>query len=102
MSRRATVFINGRFYIQPMSGVQRYAHEIVAQLDELAGEGESDLGYVLLTPKGARPAGLKHIKQRCVGPLQGHGWDQLTFAMAARDGVALSLAMTGPILHRKG
>jgi glycosyltransferase involved in cell wall biosynthesis len=94
-----TVFVNGRFATQPVSGVQRYAGEIVRALDARAGAGGED--YVLLSPGDAPDAGLTNIEQRRVGGRGGHGWDQLAFARAARGGVALSLAMSGPLLHRR-
>lgn len=97
----STIFINGRFLTQPLSGVQRYASEITAKLDERVGAGEALASYVLLTPKNARSAGLKHIEQRVIGSLSGHGWDQIDFALAARRGVALCLAATGPVALRR-
>lgn len=90
-----TIFVNGRFALQPLSGVQRYAGEILRALDGFAAHDR----IVLLSPVGAPDAGLCHIGQRFVGRGGGHGWDQWTFARAARDGVALSLAMSGPLLH---
>ncbi len=96
-----TLYINGRYLTQPMSGVQRYAHEIVGALDTIAGEADSGMKFVLLTPKGAPKANLRRIEQREAGSFSGHLWDQISFARAARSGIALSLAMTGPILHRR-
>ncbi len=95
-----TVFVNGRFATQPLSGVQRYASEIVRALDARAGAGTArGEEYVLLSPGDAPDARLANIEQRRVGGRGGHGWDQLHFARAARGGVALSLAMSGPLLH---
>ena len=92
------VFINGRFAIQPMSGVQRYASEIVRALDQM-GNRRPDLTFELLSPPGAPDAGLRNIPQRWIGLGSGHAWEQSWFGRAARDGVALSLAMSGPIFH---
>lgn len=90
-----TIFINGRFACQPQSGVQRYAREIVGALDAIAAPGE----FILLSPRDAADASLARIEQRRVGGVGGHRWDQLAFARAARGGVALSLANSGPVLH---
>ncbi|MEO5641058.1 MAG: glycosyltransferase family 1 protein [Sphingomicrobium sp.] len=95
-----TVFINGRFLLQPLSGVQRYAREMVRALDALASRGEAS-EMLLLCPPGAPRLGLNYIEQRTVGGGAGHGWEQWAFARAARGGVALSLAMSGPLLHRR-
>ncbi|MBB6506183.1 glycosyltransferase involved in cell wall biosynthesis [Sphingomonas endophytica] len=96
-----TVFINGRFLTQSISGVQRYAQEIVGALDALAGEGALVQRYMLLTPPGARVLDLRHIETRTVGTRNGHLWDQLDFARAVRGGVALGLAMTGPVAMKR-
>lgn len=93
-----TVYVNGRFLTQPVSGVQRYAGEIVARLDDRVGAGGARARYVLLCPRDARHAGLRHIEQREVGRFSGHLWDQIDFARAARQGVALGLAATGPVV----
>jgi glycosyltransferase involved in cell wall biosynthesis len=95
MSR--TVYINGRYLTQALSGVQRYATEIVRELDARVGANAAAAPYELLTPSGARDAGLRHIRQRSIGQRGGHVWDQVDFAFAARKGVALCLGATGPI-----
>ena len=96
-----TVFINGRFLTQPISGVQRYAQEIVGALDALIGEGAVAQRYVLLTPSGSRVLDLRHIETRSIGTRTGHLWDQIDFARAVRGGVGLGLAMTGPVAMKR-
>lgn len=96
-----TVFINGRFLTQPISGVQRYAQEIVTALDALAGDGALPARYVLLTPPGARTLPLRHIATQTIGKRAGHYWDQVDYARAASRGTALCLAMTGPVALRR-
>src|SRR5580693_10467252 len=47
--------INGRFLTQRMTGVQRYAHEIVAALDEIVSQEDQiarQLAMRLLLPPG--------------------------------------------------
>lgn len=92
-----TVLINGRYLTQPLSGVQRYAQEIVRALDSRVGAGKAAARYLLLCPYGARHAGLAHIPQRVIGKRSGHLWDQIDFALAARKSVALCLASVGPV-----
>ncbi|GAN15676.1 glycosyltransferase family 4 protein (plasmid) [Sphingomonas paucimobilis] len=101
MTTGRTIYINGRFLTQTLSGVQRYANEIVRGLDQRVGAGRAANPYVLLTPQGARDAGLRHIEQRVVGRRGGHVWDQLEFAWAARAGAALCLGATGPVTLRR-
>lgn len=100
----STVFINGRFLTQTITGVQRYALEVVRALDQLLTSGEVALSgykFVVLAPPAARefPA-LSRIEVRTVGWLGGHLWEQLELPLHARSGLLVSLANTGPALRR--
>ena len=90
------VFINGRFLTQPMSGVQRYARQIVRALDHRPGAADR---YVLLTPPGADNLNLLNIPTRTIAGAGGHLWEQTALAWAARHGRLLSLGGSGPVLH---
>lgn len=93
--------INGRFLDQGLTGVQRYAREIVCGLDRLLIEGHplcSDLEIELVMPPGAScDLDLTRIRPRTVGRLSGHLWEQLELPFAAGDRL-LSLCNTGPVL----
>jgi glycosyltransferase involved in cell wall biosynthesis len=93
-----TVFINGRFLTQPLSGVQRYAREMVRALDR---RRDAAARYVLLIPPGADASSLalRSIPVRPVAGGRGHIWEQTALAWAAHRGRLLSLGGTGPILH---
>ncbi|MBU6448392.1 MAG: glycosyltransferase family 4 protein [Rhodospirillales bacterium] len=87
-----SLFINGRFVTQPLSGVQRFAGETSRALQQL------DARYILLTPPGgaafwpgAREAGAR----------QGQAWEQLNLPRAAAGGLLLNLGNTGPIMASK-
>lgn len=96
-----TIFIDGRFLVQPFSGVQRYAQQIVEALDRIVA-GREDLPPIrLLTPPGAPQLDLQAIPQSAVGRRSGHLWTQWDFARAAAGGVALHLAASGVIAHRR-
>jgi glycosyltransferase involved in cell wall biosynthesis len=90
------IFINGRFLTQPMSGVQRYAREIVRALDRRPGAADR---YVLLTPTGADDLTLTNIPVRTIPGGRGHVSEQTTLAWTARRGRLLSLCGAGPVLH---
>ena len=96
--------INGRFLTQPLSGVQRYAQEIVRGLDALVSEGHPltrDMELELVTPPGAvRPLELGAIAIRAAGRRGGHAWEQLSLPKAPRGGL-ISLANAGPVAARK-
>lgn len=93
------IYVNGRFLVQPMSGVQRYAHEIVRALDGMIEAFGAGPEWILLAPPGAPAPKLRTIAFRTIGTRTDHLWDQTSFALASRGGVALSLAMSGPVLH---
>jgi glycosyltransferase involved in cell wall biosynthesis len=95
--------INGRFLTQRMTGVQRYAHEIVSALDSLvAREGDRGgrLSMRLIVPSAVQevPA-LSRIAVCRTGFGAGHVWDQFVLPFYAKDGV-LSLGNLGPVVAR--
>jgi glycosyltransferase involved in cell wall biosynthesis len=93
--------INGRFLSQPMTGVQRYGHEVVRALDLLLGSDPGlarDLRIELLVPPGAPAPDLRAIPVRRVGALRGHLWEQAVLGRHAPGGL-LSLCNTGPVRH---
>ena len=81
-----------------MSGVQRYAREIVRALDQRPGAADR---YVLLTHPGADSLNLRNIPTRKIGRAGGHLWEQTALAWTARHGRLLSLGGSGPVLHRQ-
>jgi len=99
------IFINGRFLSQKLTGVQRYAAEIVKAVDGLLASGEvpsplRDAEWTILAPPDAgEQLALDAIKVRNAGRLSGHAWDQLELARAAAGGRLISLANSGPVLH---
>lgn len=95
--QKKTVVINGKFYSQPVSGVQRYAREMVLELDKLVG-GEN---FILAVNKHAKNIpDLKNIKTVCVGRLCGNLWEQLSLPRLVKKEKALcaSLCNIAPIL----
>ncbi|MEL7258113.1 MAG: glycosyltransferase family 1 protein [Pseudomonadota bacterium] len=103
-----TLFINGRFLTQPLSGVQRYAHELVRTLDDHLVKHpavKSRFGQVvILTPcmSGAMLEQLpryRSIEVFPTGASQGHVWEQSRLYQISKDGVLLSLGNCGPLAH---
>ncbi|MFZ4551238.1 MAG: glycosyltransferase family 4 protein [Aquabacterium sp.] len=94
-----TVFINGRFLTQGVTGVQRYARETLACMDEQVAR--SSHSWVLLAPPGTPDPGLKHIVFQQVGTRSGHAWEQWDLYRHARQGLLFSFGFTGPILHSR-
>jgi glycosyltransferase involved in cell wall biosynthesis len=96
--------INGRFLAQSITGVQRYAHEIVHALDHLLCEDHPlarGLEVQLLVPPGGTDhLGLRAIRLKSVGRVKGHLWEQIVLPHHARGGL-VSLCNTGPLAARK-
>lgn len=99
------IVINGRFLTQTMTGVQRYARELVQALDRMIGTGLVDTGrfsLAMVTPAaGVSNLALKHIPVRATGRLGGHLWEQVELPWASRGALLLNLCNTGPAFKRR-
>lgn len=100
------VYVNGRFLSHPITGVERFAAEVISALDKLLGHcptAHLSQGRVqLLVPQNAcKELSLHYIRTRRIGRLKGHLWEQLELLAASSDGVLVGLANTGPLWHRR-
>lgn len=97
------IYINARFLTQPVTGVQRYAIELVRALDRLIDCGAIDktkYSFLLLAPRNTQnEPGLTHIPFRHAGRLKGHLWEQFELPFYAQDGLLVNLCNTGPLRH---
>ena len=84
-----TLYVNGRFYTQPLSGVQRFAIEITKALVE--GYGDR---VVVLGPKGAQ---AKQPFVRVAGHGNGQVWEQLELPKHVVGGMLINLGNTAPL-----
>jgi glycosyltransferase involved in cell wall biosynthesis len=96
--------INGRFLSQPVTGVQRYAREILQGLDEhLANEHplarRLNLELIIPADSVGRPS-LRAILVRSAGRSGGHVWEQAVLPLQVESGL-ISLCNTGPLMLRK-
>jgi glycosyltransferase involved in cell wall biosynthesis len=100
VSSAPSIAINARFLTQSLTGVQRYAVEVVRALDRLlAGDGRRR--FELVGPPGTPDSlALEHIPLRIVGRLTGHAWEQLELPLHARDRFLVSLCNAGPLWKR--
>lgn len=91
--------INGRFFGQPTTGVQRYAREVVAAIDGLLST--SGRAGTVVAPKDAEeiPA-MRAIAVRRSGPARGHLWEQ-TVLPAVWRGPLLNLCNTAPVVRSR-
>jgi glycosyltransferase involved in cell wall biosynthesis len=89
--------LNGRFLAQDMTGVQRYARNVVAALDEhLAASGRK---AVLIAPKGSDAIASRALDTRHGGRLGGHAWEQLELPRLWPERL-LNLCNTAPAMKR--
>lgn len=96
------IFINGRFLTQSITGVQRYAHEIVKEIDVLLDLPEfNKLEVVILTPKNiCRSMNLKNIEIVSKGLLKGHLWEQIELPCFSMKGSLINLCNVAPMFKR--
>ena len=97
------IYINGRYLTQAITGVQRYAHELIATFDRLLAEepGFADKYrfVILVPPRGViHDPKLEHIEIRPVGRFTGHIWEQLDLPRASQDGLLFCPGNTAPVL----
>ena len=95
--------INGRFLTQTLTGVQRYAREVVRALDHMLDRGDplvKDLDLEVIAPRGASDSlSLSAIRFVTKGRMSGHLWEQTALPAYVRGGL-LSLGNAGPVLLR--
>lgn len=94
-----TVILNARFLTQPVSGVQRFAENIAAELLTMRND------VVLAAPRGAKPRAdgpLSSAPVKHVGRLRGHLWEQVDLPLYLRsmgNPLLLGLTNTNPFLY---
>lgn len=92
------IIINGRFLTQNITGVQRFAHEIIRELDKIVKPGE----YKILAPKNIiyKDLGYKNIEVEICGKLKGHFWEQieLPYYVKRNNAELMNLCNTAPIV----
>ncbi len=92
--------INGRFLTRQPTGVDRYAREIVRELDGVLRAGEA----VLLVPDGCEPIDwepMRNIQLLNYGKRGGLVWEQFDFAHYVRehDLLGVNLCNTAPLIN---
>jgi glycosyltransferase involved in cell wall biosynthesis len=93
-----TFTINGRFLTQKITGVQRYAHEIIRGIDQiLAGTENSSLkATMIVPPKALYDYQLSSISVQSTAAANGIAWEQFILPFYRR-GPLLNLCNQGPL-----
>lgn len=98
------IYINARFLTQTITGVQRYALELVKEIDAMIEQGEIDSSqyeFCLLSPSNiVTQPDFKHVRHKVVGKLKGHLWEQLELPFHAKNGLLINLCNTGPAFNK--
>lgn len=99
------IFINGRFLTQSLTGVQRYAFQVVKALDhqiEIGDIDTRDYEIFLISPnKAAVNIQLNHITQVSYGFTRGHIWEQFELPVTTKSKILWSPANTGPLITKR-
>lgn len=90
------VVVNGRFLIHRVTGVERYAREILAELDKIIEPGEV---IMAIPPETKEIPDYKNIRVERVGKLHNRLWEHISFPayVRRRKGISLNLCNTAPL-----
>lgn len=91
------IIINGRFCSQRITGVQRYAREILIELDKIIEPGEIEIA---IPPDVVEMPSYNRIEVRKIGTLHHQMWEQFSFPQYVRReaGISLNLCNTAPLI----
>lgn len=95
MSSSPSFAVNGRFLTQQVTGIQRYAMNVVQALDDILDE--SGQRARMFAPIAAKTLALRAVEQVRAGRLTGHAWEQLELPRLAADRL-LNLCNVAPLL----
>ena len=93
------LFINGRFLSQPLTGVQRYARELLHEMDVLLGDAGPWQGLriiCLIPPCDIVIPAWKHIETRQMGINRGNLWEQIDLPLFLHGRFLFSPTNIGP------
>lgn len=93
-----TLYINGRFLTQPMTGTNRFAYELCLQL------AERKYDFLILTPKVplCEEYDVSRLPILSVGHFSSHIWEQISLPLFLRKRRSMLLSMKGlgPVFKR--
>lgn len=90
------VIINGRFLIHRITGVERYAREILSELDKIVKPHEFQLA---IPPETENVPEYKNIDIIKIGKLHNQLWEQISFPLYVKKqkGISLNLCNVAPL-----
>ena len=93
MSSTTSFGVNGRFLTQPVTGVQRYAHNVLDAMN--AALSQQEAGAPIIAPLSTSDPSLSAMPLQRYGPLTGHCWEQFVLPARWRERL-LNLCNTAP------
>ncbi|MBM6748733.1 glycosyltransferase family 4 protein [Megamonas rupellensis] len=97
------IYINGRFLTQNITGVQRYAIEIVKALDKYLSDNNLSNKYKfeIVCPKDIRQKlMLKNIEIKQIGILNGHLWEQIELPLYVKNKFLFNFCNCAPVFKQ--
>lgn len=91
------VIINGRFLLHRTTGVERYAREILSELDKII---EPEIFIMAVPPEVEKMPEYKNIGVVRVGKLHNHLWEHISFPWYVyhNKGISLNLCNVAPLI----
>lgn len=90
------IIVNGRFLLHRITGVERYAREILSELDKICLPGE----FILAIPPGVENVpNFNNIKVEKVGKMHNRLWEHFSFShyVHKMGGLSLNLCNVSPL-----
>lgn len=97
------IYINGRFLTQNITGVQRYAIEIVKVLDKYLSDNKlkDEYKFEIVCPKNVKQKLiLKNIKIKQIGKLKGHLWEQIELPFYVKGKFLFNFCNCAPLIKK--
>ena len=97
------IYINGRFLTQNITGVQRYAIEIVKALDKYLNDNRlnGEYKFEIVCPKNIKQElVLRNINIKQIGKLKGHLWEQIELPLYVKDKFLFKFCNCAPLIKK--
>ena len=91
------IIINGRFLIHRVTGVERFARELIIELDKVIKPGEIEMA---IPPEAKDVPMYKNIAVKRVGKLHNQAWEHISFPkyVHGQHGISLNLCNVAPLV----
>ena len=100
-SKYQAISVNGRFLSQSVTGVQRYALELLSAIDLLLSSRQIEpIPVTVLVPHDAKTAPpWRSLRVQRIGRFTGQFWEQIDLALHARNTLLFTPCGGAPLLH---